>query len=149
MRGERTLCRSQRAMTAEASAKCRRARATKAPQASPNRGCDSTLPMSSSGDAGIRQHLLGKIEPAHLGVLIEVAQDIGHLQGAAEMMREHPALLVLDPEDLDRKPPDRRGDPVAIEIERLPIGGVDVATDVHLHAGDDGEEILLLQAEGL
>ena len=56
------------------------------------------------GDAGIDEHLLGKIEPAHLGVLIEVAQDIGHLQGAAEMMRQEAPLLLLNPEDLDRKP---------------------------------------------
>ena len=43
-----------------------------------------------AGDAGLRQRLARQIEPADGGVLVEVAQDVGELQRAAEMMREPP-----------------------------------------------------------
>ena len=48
-----------------------------------------------------------------------------------------------------RQPPDGAGDAIAIEIERRHVGRADVLRHVHLHAVDDGEEILALQAEGL
>src|SRR5208282_205056 len=38
-------------------------------------------------------------------------------------------------------------DPVAIKVERRPVGGADVLSGVHRHAVDDGVEILLLQSE--
>ena len=52
-----------------------------------------------------------------------------------------PSLLV-HAEDAHRKPPDGAGDAVAIEIERGEIGRADIGAHVHLHAVDDGEEIL-------
>ena len=51
------------------------------------------------------------------------------------------------PNTLHRQPSDRAGDPVAIEIERGEVGRADVGDDIHLHAVDDGEEILAPQAE--
>ena len=39
-------------------------------------------------DAGLVERLARQIEPADAGVLVEVAQDVGQLQGAAEMVRQ-------------------------------------------------------------
>ena len=43
-----------------------------------------------------------------------------------------------------RQPPDRARHPVAIEIERREVGRADILRHIHLHAVDDGEEILAL-----
>ena len=56
-----------------------------------------------------------------------------------------PALGIA--EDMHRQTPDRAGDPVAIEVERRQVGGADVVRGVHLHAVDNGEEILAAQRE--
>ena len=113
------------------------------------RSPDAPAPSRGSvdGDAGRLQRLARQIEPAERGVLVEVAQDVGELQRAAEMMRERDAGVVLHAEHAHRKPADRAGDAVAIKIERRPVGRADVGDDVHLHAVDDGEEILALQVE--
>ena len=87
-----------------------------------------------------------QIEPADAGILVEVAQDVGELQRAAQMMGELEAGLLLHAEHLDRKPAHRARHPVAIKIERGEIGRDDVLGHVHVHAVDDGEEILLAQA---
>ena len=63
------------------------------------------------------------------------------------MMRERNPGVVLHAEHANRKTPDRTGDAVAIEIERRPIRRADVGDDVHLHAVDDGDEVLALQVE--
>ena len=47
-------------------------------------------------------------------VFIQVAEDICHLQSAAEMMRKLSPLLAFDAENFDRKPSGRGGDPIAI-----------------------------------
>ena len=60
------------------------------------------------------------------GVLVEVAQDIGQLQRAAEMMRERQARLLLHAENAHAEPADRAGDAVAIKIEGRQIGRADV-----------------------
>ena len=44
------------------------------------------------------QRLARQIEPAHRGVLVEIAQDVGELQRAAEMMGEREAGFVLHAE---------------------------------------------------
>ena len=81
------------------------------------------------------------------GVLVEVAQNVGELQRAAEMMRERHAVVALHAEHAHRQPPDRARDAVAVEIERGPVRRADVGDDVHLHAVDHGEEILALEIE--
>ena len=90
------------------------------------------------------QRLDRQIEPINRGILIEVAQDVCQLQRPAEMMRERDAVVLLHAEHPRRQPPDGAGDAVAIEIKRRPVGRAraDGALDVHLHAVDDGEEIL-------
>ena len=102
-----------------------------------------------AGDAGEQQAFARQIEPAETRILVEVAQDVGELQRAAEMVRERDAVLLAKPEHPHRQPPDGAGDAIAIEIERRHVGRADVGRHVHLHAVDDGEEILALQAKGL
>ena len=58
------------------------------------------------------------------------------------MVRERNAFLFLHSENADGQAPDRARDPVAIEVERCLIGRADIRDDVHLHAVDDGVEIL-------
>ena len=99
----------------------------------------SSLVMPACSSAFARQ-----IEPAEAGVLVDVAQDVGQLQRAAEMMREQDAVVLGQAEHPHRQPPDGAGDAVAIEIERCQVGRADVLRHVHLHAVDDGEEILAL-----
>ena len=98
-------------------------------------------------DAGGIERLARQIEPAEAGVLVDVAQDIGQLQRAAEMMRQRDAVLLAHAEHAHRQAADRRGDAVAIEIELIEARRADVLDRVHLHAVDDGEEVLLAQAE--
>ena len=81
------------------------------------------------------------------GILVEVAQDVGELQRAAEMMGERQAGIGLHAEHAHRQPPDRAGDAVAIKIERRAVGRADIGDHVHLHAVDDGDEILALEIE--
>ena len=148
MRGARTarrgLLRHDRVALAR---KCSRASATIGAQTSPSVGLASTVAGSVADDAGVAQRLARQIEPAERGILVEIAQDIGELQRAAEMMRERQAGLARHAEDPHRKPADRAGDAVAIEVERRAIGRADIGDDVHLHAVDDGEEILALEIE--
>ena len=100
-----------------------------------------------AGDASLTQRLARQIEPAYGRVLVKIAQDIRHLQRTPEMMREREPCLPLHAEHAHAEAADRAGDAVAVEIEGGEIGRADVGNDVHLHAVDDGEEILALQVE--
>ena len=101
-----------------------------------------------AGDAGKQQAFARQIQPAEAGVFVDVAQDIGQLQRAAEMMGEQDAVFLGQAEHPHRQAPDGAGDAVAIEIERRKIRRTNVLWHVHLHAVDDGEKILALEAEG-
>ena len=98
--------------------------------------------MPASRNASARQ-----IEPPERRVLVEVAQDVGELQRAPQMMSQRNAVLFLHAEDADRQPPDRAGDPIAIAVERRVVGCADIVDYVHLHAVDDGVEILAPEPE--
>ena len=147
MRGARTARRGLRAMIASASAKCSRARsATMRAGLRRAAGCASTVCGSSLSMPACAQRLARQIEPADAGVLVDVAQDVGELQRAAEMMRERRCR---------RRRPCRRRAPTAVR-PRSPrgrnrdracasVGRADVGDDIHLHAVDDGEEILALR----
>ena len=63
------------------------------------------------------------------------------------MMRERDAGFALDPEHAHRQASDRARDAVAIEVEGGGGGGANIVEGVHLHAVDQGEEILLRQIE--
>ena len=78
---------------------------------------------------------------------IEVAQDVGQLEGAAQRggRAASPAPAAM-PKARDQ-PPDRAGHPIAVRVGRLGIGRTDVGGDVHRHAVDHRQEIRLPQAE--
>ena len=63
------------------------------------------------------------------------------------MVGQRVAGFGREAEDAHRKPADGARHPVAIEVERRPVGGADVLSGVHRHAVDDGVEILLLEIE--
>ncbi len=98
------------------------------------------------GDAGFLQIFARQIETADGGVFIDVAQDVGQLQGAAQMMRQIEARPLVHAEDLDGKTPHGAGDPVAVKIEGGEIGRDNIFRHVHVHPVQDGEEILQPQA---
>ena len=60
-------------------------------QALPSAGCASDLARLARPDAGRLQRIARQIEAAERGIFVEVAQDVGQLQRAAEMMRERQA----------------------------------------------------------
>ena len=98
-----------------------------------------------AADAVPFEDLARQIEPAALRILVEVAQDIGQLQGAAErigdFVRRRPGIA----EDMNRQMADRTRDPGAIEVERRQVGGTNVLRRVHLHTVDNGVEVLASQ----
>jgi hypothetical protein len=98
-------------------------------------------------DAGFAQRLGGQIKAPERRVLVEVAQDVGELQRAPQMVRQRDAVALFHPEYAHRQAPDRARDPVAIKLERRLVGRADIADHVHLHPVDDGMEILAPQAE--
>ena len=101
-----------------------------------------------AGDAGKQQAFARQIQPAEARVFIDVAQDIGQLQRAAEVMGEQDAVILGQAEHPDRQTPDGAGNAIAIQIERRHIRRTNVLWHVHLHAVDDREKILALEAEG-
>ena len=78
------------------------------------------------GDAGRLQRLARQIEAPERGVFVEVAQNVGELQRAAEMMRERNARVRRHAEHAHRKASDRASDPVAIEVERGAVRRADI-----------------------
>ncbi len=55
--------------------------------------------------------------------------------------------IVRHAEHAHRQPPDRAGDAIAVKVERRAVGRTDVGDHIHLHAVDDGNEILALEIE--
>ena len=118
-------------MIASASWKWPSARAATASQTCPSPALVSTASGSVRDDAGLAQLLLRQIEPADPGVLVDVAQNVGELQRAAEMMRERNAVLLAHAEHPDRQPPDRARDAVAVKVERRPVRRADILGGIH------------------
>ncbi len=95
----------------------------------------------------MHEFIEGQIEPADPGILVEIAQDIGELQCASEMMRQRSPVVFLHAEHAHGQAADRARHPVAVEIERPEARRADVAEGVHLHAVDQREEVLLGEPE--
>ena len=74
------------------------------------------------------------------GIFVDIAQDIGQLQRAAEMMREQDAVVLGETEHPHRQPPDRARHAVAVQIERCKVRRPDILRHIHFHAIDDGQE---------
>ena len=98
-------------------------------------------------NAGRVQSLPRQIKPAKRSIFVEVAQNVGELERAAQVMSERKTGIAVHAEYPHRQTTDGAGDAVAIEIERGAIGCADVGYDIHFHAIDDGDEILALQIE--
>src|SRR5262249_60609941 len=88
-----------------------------------------------------------QVEAPDRGILVEIAQDVGELQRAPQMMGKQPAVFAAHAEYANRQAPDRARDAVAVEIERGEAWRPDILARIHLHAVGDGEEILLRQTE--
>ncbi len=91
------------------------------------------LARDSAADAVAIEQLARQIEPAALGVLVEIAQDVGQLQGAAERIGDGMSPGARIAKDVHRQMADRARDPAAIEVEGRQIGGANVLRRVHLH----------------
>ncbi len=64
------------------------------------RACNDFLRVGARNARG-DQRLARQIEPVDASILVEIAQDIGELQRAAEMMREGSAFFLRHAEDTD------------------------------------------------
>ena len=98
-------------------------------------------------DAGFVQELLRQIKPADPRVLIQVAQDVGQLQRATQMLGKQLAVAVGNPEHARREPPHRACHAVAIKIQLHKGRCLDAFPDIHLHAVDDGPEVVAVEIE--
>ncbi len=99
--------------------------------------------------ARAQQRFGRQVHTAQIRVFVDIAQDIGQLQRAAEVMRQRYACIKLHAEHAHGKAPYRTGHAVAIKIQRGVVRRADIGVHVHGHAIDDGEEILLQQPEAL
>ena len=139
--------RGLRAMITSASAKCLRARSTTREQTFPSDGLARRSPDRSPVMPASRKASRRQIKPSDRRILIQVAQDVGQLQRTSQMVRERNAVPFIHSENADRQATDRARDPIAIEIERCVVGRADIGDDIHLHAIDDGVEILAPEPE--
>ena len=89
-------------MMMSACAKYSCACATTTAQALSSCGDASTIFRVVACDAGAEQSFLRQIEPADLGILVYVTQNVGELQRASEMMRERYAVLARHAETRTR-----------------------------------------------
>src|SRR5262245_42759800 len=101
----------------------------------------------AGADAGLGEPFARQIEAANVGILVEIAQDIGELQRASEMMGELDTVLAVETEHSYRQSSDSACHPVAIEVECGKSGRADVLDRVHLHAVDDRQRSPLGQTE--
>src|SRR5882724_1435448 len=87
------------------------------------------------------ENFMRQIEPSATGVLIEIAEDIGQLQGSTERFSDGMGSIALITEDMDREMADGAGDTRTIEVERRKIGGANCVARIHFHPVDYGVEI--------
>src|SRR6201989_151978 len=105
------------------------------------------MPAAGSGSRGRARRptpaaFARKIETAYLRVLVDVAENLGKLQRAAEMIGKLDPFIFAGAEDANRKAADRGRHAIAVQIERLEIRRADVLDGVHFHAVDHSEEVV-------
>src|SRR5574343_1269468 len=81
------------------------------------------------------------IDAATPGILADVADDVGELEGHAQIVGVFLRLAVLVAKDFGSKQADHTGDTVAIERQPLEIE-IARLLEVHLHAVDDFQQLL-------
>ena len=94
------------------------------------RGSPIGTPASVSSSAGRYKRPIA-------GVLVDVADDVGELQRAPEVVRDREASVGCHREGMHRQPPDRDRYTVAVQVEHGLGRRDDVRLDVHQHAVDD------------
>ncbi len=97
-------------------------------------------------DAEARQFVLRQVDASAPRIFADIADDVGELERQAEVMGVLERLAVAVAEDFRREQADHAGDPVAIQVQRLEIRVTDLV-EVHLHAVDDLQQLLLRQRE--
>src|SRR4029077_8240241 len=91
------------------------------------------------------ENFMRQIEPSATGVLIEIAEDIGQLQGSTERFGDGMGSIALITEDMDREMADGARDARTIEVERRKVGSANCVARIHFHPVDDGVEIAAAQ----
>src|SRR6201989_3013753 len=104
------------------------------------------MPAAGSGSRGRARRptpaaFARKIETAYLRVLVDVAENVGKLQRAAEMIGKLDPFIFAGAEDANRKAADRGCHAIAVQIEPLEIGRADILHRIHFHAVDHREEV--------
>src|SRR5581483_9399388 len=94
------------------------------------------------GAAEATEVLLRQVDAAARGVLGDVAQDVGELEGQPEVHRIVARRGVRVAEDLDAHEPHRARHVAAVTLEVVLPSRVAVADEVHLDPGDHGLEVL-------
>ena len=100
------------------------------------------------GDAGFGKRFARQIEAPDGRVLVEIPENVGHLKSPSKVVRKRKAICLVQPEDLaDKRPTARRRDhnKGLAAANQAPY----VAPHVDLDAVNHGEEVRLLEAEGL
>src|SRR5579859_3221261 len=76
------------------------------------------LARKSAFNASLVQSFFGEVETSKPRIFVEIAQNIGELQSAAEMMRQRHAVVFDDAKNPIGKPAHCARDTIAIMIER-------------------------------
>ena len=92
------------------------------------------------------ENLARQVQPAAPRILVEIAQDVGQLQRAAEQIGDRVRVGARSPKTCTDKCPTARGDARAIQVERRHVGRADIFGCVHFHAVDNSVEVLASQA---
>ena len=100
------------------------------------------------GDAETLEFVGRQVDAAAARILADVANDVGELEGEAEIVGVLQGAPVFVAEDLGGEQADHAGHPVAVEVQRLEVG-IAGLRQVHFHAVDDLGEQLLRQVEGV
>ena len=98
-------------------------------------------------DASECQCFSREIQSSNIGILIDIAQDIRKLKGATKMVSQSSPITVIHAKNTNAQASNRAGDPIAIKIKLIEGGSLDVRARIHLHAFDNGQEIVLAQTE--
>jgi dihydrodipicolinate synthase/N-acetylneuraminate lyase len=102
------------------------------------------------GDTGLAQGFVRQVEPADFGIFVEVAQDVGELQRAAEMMRELASGLPVPLYEIRNRRPGYKCSMIKTAMNMCGLnGGYVRAPLIELNAGDRADLEGLLSRIGL
>src|SRR5215470_19250727 len=109
-------------------------------------GSRAALEKIASRHAKSGHLVLRQVNAAAAGVLADVADDVGELEGDAQIARVVSRSRAGVAEDFRRQQPDDAGDVVAIVLERRKVE-ITVLLKIHAHSVDDGLEVRLRKVE--